>query len=154
MNRRSKDVEGWVEFPVNSPAFLSSQEGGMLVKLVVCDDSEQGVGMCCGAYACDVLSETLSGDDATDEHSAALDNHYPMLSALYNSQRTGEVGDYLSRQYKACIVMGSTGWSGWNGNEYWKCTYHDLTDDGRRLYDMLLMLYPTCKLHLLTFLDT
>lgn len=56
----------------------------------------------------------------------------------------------------ANILMGSTGWSGSNktGEIYFICEYQDLTSDGKVVYDMMQKAYPTCKLALMTFLDT
>ena len=39
--------------------------------------------------------------------------------------------------------------------ESWHCTYYDLTEDGKALYDSLKSLYgESAELHILTFLDT
>jgi hypothetical protein len=45
--------------------------------------------------------------------------------------------------------MGSTGWSG-----RFRCTYDDLTDEGKELYNNIQKLDPTGKLVLQTGLDT
>lgn len=64
MQRRSNAVSGWVNFPVNDPAWKNTHEGGMVVKLVVCDNRENDqFGMCCGAYVVDHLCESFIADD-------------------------------------------------------------------------------------------
>jgi hypothetical protein len=65
-------------------------------------------------------------------------------------------GYQASHALVANILMGSTGWSGSNktGEIYFICEYQDLTSDGKAVYDMMQKAYPTCKLALMTFLDT
>lgn len=67
-----------------------------------------------------------------------------------------EDGYQTSHALVANILMGSTGWSGSNktGEIYFICEYQDLTSDGKAVYDMMQKAYPTCKLALMTFLDT
>ena len=67
-----------------------------------------------------------------------------------------EHGYQTSHALVANILMGSTGWSGSNktGEIYFICEYQDLTSDGKAVYDMMQKAYPTCKLALMTFLDT
>lgn len=65
-------------------------------------------------------------------------------------------GYQTSHALVANILMGSTGWSGSNktGEIYFICEYQDLTDEGKVVYDTMQKAYPTCKLALMTFLDT
>jgi len=65
MQRRSNAVSGWVSFPANDPAWKNTNEGGMVVKLVVCDNREfdEQFGMCCGASVTDIMGESFVGDD-------------------------------------------------------------------------------------------
>lgn len=165
MQRRSNAVRGWVNFPVDHPDYPSTGEGGMVVKLVVYEplDRAEEWAVCCGANVSEVRTEELVGDDRrplpvqVDEspegyraHSAAVreweEYHYP---------RTHPEED-LSIPYLASLVLGTTGWSGYNRTEhtYWHCTKEDLTDAGRALYESMEQLYPGCDIHLLTFLDT
>ncbi len=67
-----------------------------------------------------------------------------------------EHGYLTSHALVANILMGSTGWSGSNkpGETYFICEYQDLTSDGKAVYDMMQKAYPTCKLALMTRLDT
>ncbi len=173
MQRRSTAVSGWVEFPVNDPAWKNSNEGGMLVKLVVCDNraAADQFGLCCGASVTDLLSESFVGDDRRPKP-VPLEN-YDSIEAVAAEQvarcaweshhfpRSGDpaaggVERYLSRGYLAALVLGTTGWSGYHEGDgrYWECRFDDLSDQGKALYRQLEALYPGCDLHLLTFLDT
>jgi hypothetical protein len=178
MNRKSTDVEGWVNFPVNDPVWKNTFEGGMLVKLVVCDnrDFDTQFGVCCGATVFDILSETFVGDDKCSQPKAPIvDESDPeaLLAALTAEQNAQEewaarhyprhayasvqgFERYTSRPYVAAMVIGSTGGSGSRveDHETWVCTFEDLTDEGKALYRQLQKLYLGCDIHLLTFLDT
>lgn len=174
MRRRSLEMSGCVNFPVSDPLWNNSGEGGMVVKLVVVNntdfDAPDNFEVCCGAHVFDVYSEPLIGDDARKrpevlgEYDSAESvmaeqlafreweaYHYPHLHDEPFSR-----GNELSRPYLAVVVLGSTGWSGWSDElgRSWSCTYQDLSDDGKRLYEMMRSLYPGCALHLLTFIDT
>lgn len=62
---------------------------------------------------------------------------------------------YLSRAYLAALTLGATGWSGHSEvNGYFRCTFDDLTAEGKALYRLLEQLYPGCRLFLQTWLDT
>lgn len=173
MQRRSTAVSGWVNFPVNNPAWQNSMEGGMVVKLVVCDNREfeDQFGVCAGASVTDVLSESFVGDDRRPKPAPA--ERYDSIDAVqaeqaafqaweaYHFPRTEDgaasgIERYLSRDYLAALVLGTTGWSGWNEAEgrLWECRFDDLTAEGQALYRQLENLYVGCELHLLTFLDT
>lgn len=173
MQRRSSAVSGWVNFPVSDLAWKSTQEGGMVVKLVVCDNREfdDQFGMCCGASVTDLMGESFVGDDRRPK--PLPPENYDSIEAVqaeqdafnawraYHFPRTDDstvegVERYLSRDYLAAMVLGTTGWSGWHETEdkYWECRFDDLTDEGKALYRQIEALYPGCDLHLLTFLDT
>ena len=145
----------------------------MIVKLVVCDnrDFDDRFGECCGATIFDTLSESLVGDDRRpkptpleshdsveaiqaemDARNAWEAYHFPRAS----DDTAGDAARYLSRDYLAALVLGTTGWSGWHEAEgrTWECRFDDLTDDGKSLYRQIEKLYPGCELHLLTMLDT
>lgn len=172
MKRRSNAISGWVNFPVNDPAWRNTNEGGMVVKLVVCDDrdDETEFAQCSGAFVTDIQGEVLLADDkrakpeladgpesmdAVMAHQRAVraweQFHFPYLG-----DSTRGAAEYLSRGYLAVLVLGSTGWSGWHTTREcnWTCGFDDLTDEGKALYRQLEALYPGCTLHLLTFLDT
>lgn len=173
MQRRSNVVSGWVNFPVGEPGWKNTNEGGMVVKLVVCDNREFDAqfGVCCGASVTDILSEVFVGDDCRPKP-LPLES-YDSVEAVqaeqnairawesYHFPRIGDdaaegVSQYLSRDYLAALVIGTTGWSGWHEAEGrgWQCQFDDLTIEGKQLYRQLEALYPGCVLHLLTFLDT
>jgi hypothetical protein len=168
MQRRTNAVSGWVNFPVNDPTWTSTNEGGMVVKLVVYGNEEfyDKFVMCCGAQVYDIGSEVLVGDDKPtnvktsctnsleDEDKGWISNHYPHL--FEDDIESSSIDKYTSRDYLAAIVLGTTGWSGakTSGYEYWKCTFDDLTVQGKALYKQIEMLYPGAEIHLLTYLDT
>jgi len=174
--RRGENVsEGFVNFPFDSPDYPIAGGRGMFVKLVVLEsapDSTEPLGMCCGVIVSDMRQEILVGDDLRPY----VDRHIPddakgeeILKYMDEGQKAQlewmrfhfprEGGEgleaYISRGYRASIVMGSTGWSGYSntaGN--WRATFDDLTDDGKALYRLMQQLNPGCPVHLLTFLDT
>jgi len=78
--------------------------------------------------------------------------HFPRS----NDDAVAGVERYLSRDYLAALVLGTTGWSGWHeaDGRYWECRFDDLSAEGKALYRQIEALYPDCELHLLTFLDT
>jgi len=148
-------ISGWVNFPVNDPDWENTGDGGMLVKLVVCDDrklDEQQFRMCFGAHVVDIMGLYLVGDDHAPEFSSSVEEyHFPSL----NDRMANGLHRFVSREYLANIILGATSWSGWNESEdrYWACKFDDLTEEGKALYKQIEALYPGCKLHLLTFLD-
>jgi hypothetical protein len=170
MKRRSAEISGWVNFPVHDPTWTNTFSGGMVVKLVVCDNrSDVGkFGLCIGASVTDTLVGGLVGDDRRplpankasrkgkaqsgfEEQQALELYHYPLL---HHPDESEEVRN-RSRDYLAVIVIGSTGWSGLHtADSYdWKCRREDLTVEGRTFYAHVQAQYPGCELHLLTFLD-
>ena len=173
MNRRSTDKNGVVNFPVDDPSWHNSREGGMFVKLVVCDDREfdEQYGICCGVHVYDFLSETLIGDDVrprpetiriddNDPDFLSKSDHFDRLQAEWEEYHFPHMNDakkpkYYSRTYLCSMILGSTGWSGFRDDgKQWICFYDDLTEEGKLLYNQVIQLYPGCTLHLLTFLDT
>lgn len=166
-------ANGWVNFPIDDPAWANTNEGGMLVKLVVCDNRENDqFGMCCGAYVVDHLCESFIADDRLPCPPSPA--NFDSMEAIEAEQRANQEWEayhfpnlhcdkdldgldrYASRPYLAVLVLGTTGWSGWNKAEgrYWECRYDDLTEEGKVLYRQIAALYQGCDLHLLTFLDT
>ena len=62
----------------------------------------------------------------------------------------------LSVDHYGVLLLGSTGWTGYDDTfgSYWHCTYKDLTEDGRLIYDTMMLLYrDTATLVLQTWLD-
>ena len=177
--RRTTARHGFVNFPIDDPRFRNSGEGGMFVKLVVVDDRDYDKSdwtICCAPGITDHLGESLIADDqaprpildidegSSPEHAleviaahdvkdrAWVERHFP------RAHQTDEdpFGAYTSRPYLAALMLGITGWSGFDEavSEYWCCSHDSLTDEGRALYAQLQALYPGCTLHLLTYLDT
>lgn len=151
----------------------------MFVKLVVVDERDYDQSdwtICCGAGVTDVLNESWVGDDQAEqaklelpaaktaqEHLSLMQEHdrahRSWLERLFpraadSSEQSLE--RYLSRSLLASVVLGNTGWSGYDheAQQYWHCRFDDLTPQGKALYAQLQQLYPGCRLHLLTFLDT
>lgn len=172
MQRRSTAVTGCVRFPVADSAWKNAGEGGMVVKLVVCDnrDFDDQFGVCSGAQVFDLRLEPLVGDDRRPH--PVPSPHFDTVEAVQAEQRTHEAWEAYhfphthdealddaerirSREYLASVVLGSTGWSGRNAYLMpWVCHFEDLTEEGQALYRQFERLYPGCALHLLTFLDT
>jgi len=167
MNRREPISKGYVNFPINDPSYEHTAEGGMLVKLYVINDKwddPDSFEICCGSDVHDVLSEIMVGSDRITppqftENSDSFDiDQYSLQEQYYpdiNNENIKDSSRFLSIPLLAAIVLGNTGWSGYNSGSYWKCSYDDLTDDGKALYNSIQTLYGKhASLHLLTFLDT
>lgn len=170
MNRRSKEVQGFVKFPVDDPAYKNTMEGGMYVRLVVGTisnklDTYKHV-VCAGGDNVIIKDGVLLSTDTHRRRNYA-DLERDMESRQRWEQRTfpnlfDNVFDtdtlrrYQSIPYLAIVTIGSTGWSGWHIKKeaYWSCTYNDLSDAGQGLYQSLASLYPNCLLTLQTWLDT
>ena len=165
--RRSSQQHGMVHFPVDR--YPSTREGGMFVRLWVV--SNESYGLCAGVGVVELISEVFLGTDVlipqmeADAQTIAAAWATPMGSVeeldsvlalekdldaktrgrLVSTTSLGDVAEVV-----CSITLGSTGWS----NGEWRCTYDDLSADGKALYDTMRRLYPTCTLHLATFLDT
>lgn len=164
--RRTKAVSGFVNFPVDNPDLPSDGQGGMFVRLVVYDrkaeESYYNRWVCCsGGYQNFLYDECYIRDDASltkckdlskeeqenafEEDSSNERFHFPWLHLDDETPHR-----YESRSYLCIMTIGSTGWS----NTKWTCTYEDLTEKGKKLYNQIQELYPDCEIFLLTWLDT
>ncbi|MCI0527029.1 MAG: hypothetical protein L0Y56_06225 [Nitrospira sp.] len=181
--RRSKEVCGFVNFPVNDPAWENTGEGGMFVRLVVGDFDEEGWMVCSGGYQLVMMDESFIGDDvhpaappwpddmsklSKEEIDAiikgstcppAMQFHFPYYEDRNSpeKQQNKYFEPYASAGYLCALTIGSTGWSGYNDTlgGTWKCTYGDLTEEGKALYKILEKLYEgKGKIYLQTWLDT
>lgn len=185
--RRSSEVKGMVNFPVDSTEFVSSGEGGMFVRLVVVSpdslpsesplsvpysEDKLDRSVCCGGDVYVVYDETFVGDDVhpvqvqdwekvsteaefrAAQHAERVHDriHFPRM----DDKSWSDIRDFMSIPYLAAVLMGSTGWSGWNELEskYWHCTKDNLNDDGKALYNQLQKAFPNSILILQTWLDT
>lgn len=172
--RRTDAQRGLVNFPTDSDQYKSTREGGMWVQLVVVDENDEFDVCCTGAYPTIQYDNVLIGDDQHDleggdewDGEQPLDEwtaqyrgtpaeqyHFPWLHdpdyyPQDNSDKTSSIA------YETVINLGSTGWSGHDGNQYWRATWTDLTTAGQELYAHIHTLYgPKAKLFLLTWLDT
>ena len=163
MNRRSNIVKGFVNFPVHEEIWRSSNEGGMIVKLYVIPkyDStyDNNFEVRYGNTITNMLGKSFVGSDHYklhyyEEEYGTESNFTDILEKYFpRVEKYGDDNQYLSIPLYASIIVGNSGWSGYN--EYWKCTFDDLTEDGKALYNSLKLLYgESAELHLLTFLDT
>ncbi len=169
MDRRSKLIHGHVNFPVESEEYISSGEGGLSVLLVaVPKDSFRPA--CYMPWPYVLMGESYIRDDKRPR--LAFDNpktpedyekeliaqeayeafHFPNLT----DKNAEGYEKYLSKPYAASLYIGSTGWSGYSQEKqaYWYCTYGDLGETGKQLYNTIKRTYPNCKLYLQTWLDT
>lgn len=167
--RRSTQVRGFVDFPINDPDYKNSGEGGMFVRLVVAENDENSYwGVCCGGTQSILYDEQLLGDDIARDLSfeesvvsfsegfPSENFHFPRLREAFN-EPPGKLDPYLSVPYLSIITLGTTGWSGWNesSGEYFRCRYENLTAEGKALYDSIKKLYEgKGTLYLQTWLDT
>lgn len=136
----------------------------MIVKLVLVPPSDPDrwgeYEACCGAATiCDTEAECYEGDTA----GAPREFHFPRTNTKIDYQEMDHekftalcVYGSLSIPYLAAIVMGSTGWSGWNEErgEYWNASFDDLDERGQQIVAALRSMYPGCDLRLVTWLDT
>lgn len=168
--RRTDAVSGWVNFPINDPNFKSTQEGGMIVFLAVIPtylDFETDWARCCGSNQIFLnLSESFIGTDIEpnhdnfydiDEITPGMKQEFPIEDKYFPHANDEENPEYHSIHLLTCIELGNTGWSGWNNKteEYWRCTFDDLNDDGKALYRSMRALYGrNAENRLFTFLDT
>ena len=166
MNRRSTKTKGFVNFPIEDPRYKNSHEGGMFVKIVVVDTEKKSkqFPVCCGNVVWDNHQEVLVGDDQRpkpkwgnrdelthDDISKYDHEHEKWVSYHVPDWMTG-----YSIPYLASILIGTTGWSGWDESkgEYFTCAKDHLSADGLELHNLMQRLYPNATIHLLTFLDT
>lgn len=169
-----KVMRGFVNFPMNDPKWDNSGEGGMFVQLVVIPSSKDNFEQCCGTRAISIhYTESFIGDDkrknrdVNDESLLKCICRGNVVSAKcpfkgHLGQRFPLVEYYFPHGIEepsvpmyASITLGSTGWSGYNERKgYWRCTYADLTVEGKQLYYQMKKLYPKTIIRLLTWLDT
>ena len=168
MARRTKKIQGMVNFPVSNEG---TQEGGMYVRLWAVP--KNGGGLCHGTETAELLDSVFIGSDTVKEkivaNRARMEQEWLVpigsvervdeLDALekeLDRQTTGQFFHETQERVRwslplaASVMMGSTGWS--SGD--FICTYDDLNDAGKQLYHFFKANYPHCNLHLLTFLDT
>lgn len=159
--RRSNQVRGWVDFPINSPEYENSGEGGMFVRLVVVphfyenknEDFDKYLEkkyqeewmVCCGGAVVVIYDESFLGDDVNPdqaeenrwvEPAPAEFFHFPRFDDRKipaEERQTQWLDPYTSIGYLCAMTIGSTGRSGWNEKEgcSWRCTFEDLTEEGK-----------------------
>lgn len=72
----------------------------------------------------------------------------------YDGELKDQYTEWLSRPFRAAVEIGASRFAVWD-KDYnpWRCTYDDLTNEGKDLYHSLQTLYPECRLYLLTWVD-
>lgn len=181
--RKSNDQNGFVNFPTQDESYRDSKQGGMFVMLTVCE-KDKAWPTCIINHVSVWMDESFVGDDVSPPNQywevpvsheefeewnkpeswarrlPAENFHFPYLRMKKHPQMSRQFGKaykYISIEYLAAIVIGTTGWSGWNEEkkEYWKCSYDDLNPAGQDLYQSIEELYgPDCQIYLQTWLDT
>ena len=163
--RRTDAVVGYVNFPIGR--IESTNEGGCFVRLVVLDvpDYVERWVPCCGGYQYFHYDECFLGDDQYDPTPEPEPvNESPEEWMQYFKRRYADrrqrnlkyypyadsAREWQSTAVLAVLTIGATGWS----SGEWRCTYADLTPEGKALYDNLQNLYPGREVRLLTYLDT
>ena len=164
--RRTSEVVGYVNFPMHRIACTG--EGGCFVRLVVLDAEDYADKWvpCCGGYQYFHYDECFLGDDLYEELPMPPEDENPKKMMQYfrdlDKARKKRDAKYYPRldndedsgrwsvRVLAAMTIGATGWS----SGEWRCTYEDLTDEGKALYDSLQRLYAGRQVRLLTYLDT
>lgn len=173
MNRRTTIKKGFINFPMHLP---NTNEGGTFVRLGVREKNETQFDdlwmVCSGGYNAFFMDESYIGNDI--DGSFEIEDYsdlswiekeleferkiFPMykMEDSKNDEYHGKMGEYLSNHWLCMMTIGSTGWTGRNEQDKeWICTYNDLTDEGKTLYDSMRNLYgDNCEILLLTFIDT
>ena len=148
--RRTSAVVGYVNFPMDR--IESTKEGGCFVRLVVLDveDHREKWVPCCGGYQYFRYDECFLGDDQYVPPATPPEGNNAFRWKYYSLYNDGDFEQWVSVNVLAVLTIGATGWS----SGEWRCTYADLTPEGKALYDSLQNLYPGREVRLLTYLDT
>ena len=166
MERRSKDVLGMVNFPIDSQEYSSTNEGGMFVQLWCFEEDKFSDESVYYGSTYSTMSESLIGTDTevnTDNfHEIEQGKNFmdwvqsfALEEQLFPNIKKEVDHQYLSKELIACVTLGCTGWSGANkDHDYWRCKYEDLNEGGKSIYNSLKSAYPKAKLVLVTWLDT
>lgn len=163
-------MNGFVNFPVNNPAYKDTCEGGLFVRLVIVEDDFRSWMQCCGGQNYYHMDEEFIVDDVRElpkfpdselvedieEWYKKWDSYVQLPFPFYKNKSVSSEQQFTSDDSLAVMTIGSTPWSGLNKltEEYWKCTYNDLTEEGKLLYILLKRTYKNCKIYLQTWLDT
>ena len=123
--RKTNSQTGWVHFPVDDPRYQNTNEGGMFVRIVALEKDLWEWSNCCGVEFSYLYNENLIGDEE------------PFFPNLDRRDDPVGIDRFLSIEHLCVLSIGSTGWSGWDGENYWQCQYADLTDEGKKLFDQV-----------------
>ena len=173
MKRRTNEQRGFVNFPTNRK---NTNEGGTFVRLGVRDKIRNKFDddwmLCCGGQNQFMMDESYIGDDINGsfefdyEKMSIIDDYNNAQNKFYNThfpkkkkkedEQLSWVDEHVSPRWLSMSTIGSTGWTGNNedGTD-WICTYDDLTEEGKVLYNTFKKLYgDNCEVILMTFIDT
>lgn len=166
---------GFVNFPAEK--YEDSGENGVFVRLVVVpyqqDDKILPEFMKCGGGMNYVIyDETYLGADKGPKYveppfppsGASLEEYEEYLNECFDQNEevdkfffpnfyddVEEFDQYRSVPFLAAMTIGSTNWS----SGEWICTYDDLTEEGKELYNKIKSLYEGVgEIYLQTWLDT
>lgn len=153
MNRKSNEVSGFVNFPLDNQDYRNTNEGGMFVRLVV-EPIDDNFTVCAGPSFSIIYNEVFVQDDQENDG----EYHFPGINSCVTGNKWWDWYDqHRSLAYLAVVEMGSSGWSGWSDmhENYWVCKYDDLTPEGKDLYKIIEKTFRgKGKLFLQTWLDT
>lgn len=165
MNRFSLRERGCVCFPVHNPRFTTG-DGGSYVRLVVIDPNEakdDSWMLCCGGHSRVMMDGAYVRDDVRpdrdynvqEEHDKYVLHHFPDHGGDDELEKRTQ-NKYESIDYLAVVTLGSAGVAFYDTqkDDSWFCTYSDLTEAGKRLYDGLKILYDGCEIIIQTWVDT
>ena len=171
-------TSGCVRFPVVGGDYTNLATGGMYVQLVAIEKKsplenwwEDMFVVCWGGSNSSLeYQEGMAGTDTlVDEfvpYYEELDDSWEEMVAdkahatklffpkFFDKEATKQVRQ-RSVPVLSSVVLGSTG-ATWCKNErdYFRCTYEDLTNEGKLVYDSIKTLYgEKAELHLITWID-
>jgi hypothetical protein len=163
------NVASLVNFPELSSAWVNTSDLSLTVKLLVAPTSvvtsqidwvqeawhNCPVGDDQSPYPeCPYLAETASIDEVARSISESERRREEWLLQHYNLVTRDGKDRLYSPATLATLYFGGTSWTGYcrERDVYWACTFEDLTEAGKALYQAVSTAYPEAKLHLRTFL--
>ena len=175
--KKPEHHSGCVNFPVEG-GYHNDATGGMYVQLVVVEKRsakenwwEDTFVVCWGGGNTSLeYQEGMTGTDTMKDewvpYYPQLDAEWPEMVAdkafatkfffpsFYEMEKPRNIRE-RSIPLLASVVLGSSGGSWCIGErDYFRCTYADLTTEGKTLYDSLKTLYgDKAELHLITWID-
>lgn len=175
--KKAEFTSGCVNFPTEGD-YQNEATGGMYVQLVAIENKSEKENwwedmfvVCWGGSNTSLeYQEGIAGTDTLVDgfvpYYIELDDVYEEMVAdtafatktffpnFYDKEK-GKGERERSVPLLASVVLGSTGATWCKGDrDYFRCTYNDLTDEGKAIYDSLKKLYgDKATLHLITWID-